>query len=137
MTSLEFFDFNSDTSEEFEENVIKCNLQNEDTDTVLELKKYIARQQGIEAFDDLQIFWQCIPLEDNILAKELLDKPGQLFVGFPQYPSINCDKEGGNTIIFWKTLSRRQRWLNFEPGQTETINVPRFYRGHFGVLRSQ
>jgi len=138
MPGLEFFDFNSTTSEDFEESVFKCILQNEDTDTVLDLKKYVAEQQGLEDIEGLQILWQCIPIKDNILAKQLLDtRPGELFVSFPKYVRAKCENGGKSVTIFHKTSSGRPRWLQLEPGQTKTMAVNLFQRGKFGVVTRQ
>ena len=127
--TLTFQDFKSNENDEhfaFE--------VNQDT-TILDLKTHLAREEGFDNPHSIQFFWQCIKLEDHILAQDLLDKNSdELYVAFPQYTRIKCEGNA-ETFVFWKTKHGKKKWLKLYPGSTETLQVPS--NGKFAVMRNK
>ena len=100
-------------------------------DTILDLKRKIAQK---EKYDDqegakIQIFWACIPLKNNELVRNYVEKEEGIFVHFESY-AIAC-KATGDTFIWLG----KKKCVRLFAGAIENIKLPR--NGHFAVMRSK
>ena len=100
-------------------------------DTVLDLKRKVAKEEN---YDDeegakVQLFWAFLPLKDNELVSNYVDKEEGIFAHFENYP-IACKADGDTFIWLGK-----KKCVRLYAGATENIKLPR--NGHFAVMRSK
>ena len=101
-------------------------------DKIIDLKRKIAKVECCGDFEKIEILWQCLPLDDDALVKDVANEE-DLYISFPTYADVKC--EGGETLIFWKPRFGRSRWIKLFPGHSEVFKMPK--NGKFAVMRSK
>ena len=100
----------------------------EDTDTILNLKRKIAEDDGLEPE---QILYQVVPIDDDCMVKDLVEQvPDDLYILFSHYANFQTNEE---TYLFWKSESGQRRWLQLIPGRNDNIRI----RGKFAIMRDR
>ena len=103
------------------------------SDTILDLKKAIAEEEGFVDPNDIKLFLQCLELDDQCNVNAIANKD-ELYILFPKYATFECKGED-ETFVFWKR-SGKQRWLKLMPGKgSDQIQIPRNKR--FAVMRNK
>ena len=100
-------------------------------DTILDLKHRVAHEKSYEDKEGtkIQLFWAFVPLKNNELVENYVNKEEGIFVHFEEYP-VEC-KATGNVFVWLG----KKKCVRLYAGVAENLPIPR--NGHFAVMRSK
>ena len=98
-------------------------------DTILDLKRTIAKEKGYEYGTKIQILWAIVPLENHELVKDYIDKEEGIFVHFEDY-LVECEATGDTFVWLGK-----KKCIRLYAGVSELLKLP--MNGNFAVMRSK